>query len=65
MRILPSLSEEIHEDEKGQIIPKPHREDFSSFVAYLAAAHTYDNTIYNIANRAFDNQFRKSMRRSN
>jgi hypothetical protein len=59
------MSDEIHEDEKGQIIPKPHREDFASFAVYLAAAHEYDNKIVSIANRAFDEQFRKSIRRSN
>ena len=64
MRIQPSLANEIHEDEKGQIVPKPHREDFASFVDWLDAAHTYDNKISAIANRAFDAQFRKSMRGS-
>lgn len=49
-------------DEQGNGIPEPEREEFTSLAEFWAAHDAWKTRITNIANRAFDDQLRKSLR---
>lgn len=53
---------DILTDEAGRPIPRPRREDFVSLADFIRADHEFNMRVADIANRAFDDQFRRSLR---
>lgn len=52
----------IFTDERGNGIPRPSREDYASLADYFRAMDEFATRVTDVANRAFDDQFRKSLR---
>lgn len=56
----------IHTDANGRPIPRPDREDFGpgieGTIAYMRAVNAYHDQVTDMANRAFTDQFRKSVK---
>lgn len=50
-------------DARGRPIDKPVRADFASDVEFIRAFHAWRDKITKSANEAFDDAFRKAMRR--
>ena len=46
----------------GTPIPRPERDDYSEARDYVRAMYEYREAIADVANEAFDKQFRKSVR---
>lgn len=55
-------SEPILTDERGVPIPRPERDDFESEADYLRAHHEFRTKVANVANAAFDDQFRRALK---
>ena len=56
--------ETILTDESGRPIPRPKREDFKSFADYVLASHEFNTKVANVANAAFADQFRRSLKKN-
>lgn len=54
----------IYTHEDGRPIPRPERGGSATLAEYFGALHAYEIEIRSAANRAFDDQFRKSLRAS-
>lgn len=50
-------------DEQGRPIPRPCREDFESSLDYLRAFHAFNDQVAHVANVAFTEQLRLSLKR--
>lgn len=50
-------------DARGRPIDKPVRSDFASDVEFIRAFHAWRDKVTATANAAFDDAFRKAMRR--
>lgn len=50
-------------DDRGRPVERPERKDFASDIDFIDAFHAYKNKIAQIANAAFDDSFRKSLKR--
>jgi hypothetical protein len=50
-------------DANGRPIPKPSRADFKTDLEFFQAFYNWKDTITGIANKAFDETFRKAMRK--
>jgi hypothetical protein len=53
----------ITTDDKGRPFDKPARADFRDDVSFVRAFHAYKDAVTRCANAAFDDAFRKEMRR--
>lgn len=57
----------IYTDESGRPIPRPEAPPegagIEDRIAFIDALHAYHNKVTDIANRAFDEAFRKALRR--
>jgi hypothetical protein len=48
-------------DENGVPIDRPCRADFASDLEFIRAFHAYRDRVASVANRAFDDAFRKAL----
>ena len=53
----------IHTDDSGRPFERPVRRDFPNDVSFVRAFHAYQDAIRKCANDAFDDEFRKAVRR--
>jgi hypothetical protein len=53
----------IYTNDKGVPFERPDPADYAHHVDYLRAVYAYKDTITDYANRAFDEQFSKRMKR--
>ena len=60
------MNDTIYTDAQGRPIPRPEREDFEpgieGTVAFMRATWAWKDKITDLANKAFADQFRKSVR---
>lgn len=47
----------------GRVIAKPQRSDYETLLEYIEAVHAYNSEVTLVANRAFNDAFRKAIKR--
>jgi hypothetical protein len=52
----------IYTDAQGRPVPKPDPADFPDTVSFIRAYHAWRDRIADVGNKAFEQQFRKSLR---
>ncbi len=56
--------EAIYTDGRGVPIPRPSPDDFPTTIGYMRAVWAWRDKIADVANQAFTEQFRKSLKRN-
>lgn len=55
-------SDTIYTDENGKPFERPIREPSEDLTSYIRRCHEFDDAVRSCANKAFDDQFRKSLK---